>query len=323
MENNKNSKSSEAGAPSNGMENEIQPQKRNDYLLPASILVSAVILVGAILYVNNAGKGSNLQANVSNGKDNNGKISEELVLPSAGVELPVNWGDLGAQMIKAGVIDADKIEMLYAERGGLNEEMRRLLYSSDGGKLKITKDNAGFMLNLFWAFGLSNRNPILEEGPMTNPRYGGAGKFASTGGWTLAKNDPMNHYSMHSFVVLSPEQQVLVERVAKNIYRPCCGNSVYFPDCNHGMAMLGLLELMAAQGVSEKEMYEVALSVNSYWFPDTYVAIAQYFKNRGMAWDKIDAKIALGQEYSSASGYQRVLEEIEPQQIQGGGGCSV
>jgi len=33
MENNKNSKSSEAGAPSNGMENEIQPQKRNDYLL--------------------------------------------------------------------------------------------------------------------------------------------------------------------------------------------------------------------------------------------------------------------------------------------------
>ena len=133
----------------------------------------------------------------------------------------------------------------------------------------------------------------------------------------------MNHYSMHSFVVLSPEQQVLVERGAKNIYRPCCGNSVYFPDCNHGMAMLGLLELMAAQGVSEKEMYEVALSVNSYWFPDTYVAIAQYFKNRGMAWDKIDAKIALGQEYSSASGYQRVLEEIEPQQIQGGGGCSV
>jgi len=43
------------------------------------------------------------------------------------VELPVNWEDLGAQMIKAGVIDADKIEMLYAERGGLNEEMRRLL----------------------------------------------------------------------------------------------------------------------------------------------------------------------------------------------------
>ena len=59
----------------------------------------------------------------------------------------------------------------------------------------------------------------------------------------------MNHYSMHRFIVLTPEQQALVEKVSKGIYRPCCGNSVYFPDCNHGMAMLGLLELMASQGV--------------------------------------------------------------------------
>ena len=30
-------------------------------------------------------------------------------------------------------------------------------------------------------------------------------------------------------------------KIAKGIYRPCCNNSTYFPDCNHGMAMLGLL----------------------------------------------------------------------------------
>ncbi|MEK7590149.1 MAG: hypothetical protein AAB454_00370 [Patescibacteria group bacterium] len=321
MENNKNNQSNEIGPPSNGMENETQLKQKNNYLLPASIFLSTVIIAAAVFYVNNGG--GNSQANILNSNNKSEENLEGLVLPPNGVELPIRWEDLGVRMIKSGVIDADKIEALYAERGGLNEEMRRLLYSSDNGALTITQNNSSYILNLLWALGLGNRNEILDEGPMMNPRYGGAGKFASTGGWTLAKNDSMNHYSMHSFVVLSPEQQALVDRVSKNIYRPCCGNSVYFPDCNHGMAMLGLLELMAAQGVSEKEMYKAALIVNSYWFPDTYLAIAKYFGNRGINWNKVDAKIALGQEYSSASGYKRVLEEIEPQQIQGGGGCSV
>ena len=39
----------------------------------------------------------------------------------------------------------------------------------------------------------------------------------------------------------------IVEEIAGNIYRPCCGNSTAFPDCNHGMAMLGLIELMVSQ----------------------------------------------------------------------------
>ena len=103
---------------------------------------------------------------------------------------------------------------------------------------------------------------------MTDPKYGGAGNFASTGGWTLAQGDVMNHYSMHSFITLTPEQQVLVEKISKEIFRPCCNNSTYFPDCNHGMAMLGLLELMASQGTSEAEMYKIAKEVNSYWFPE-------------------------------------------------------
>jgi len=48
------------------------------------------------------------------------------------------------------------------------------------------------------------------------------------------------------------------------------------------MAMLGLLELMAAQGVGEEEMYKAALAVNSYWFPDTYLTIAEYMQNKGI-----------------------------------------
>lgn len=181
--------------------------------------------------------------------------------------IPVNWGDLGVKMVSVGVIDPEKFEAIYAKRGGLTEEEKQILYGQDNKNLKMTEKNAGFLLNMLWALGLGNKNDILESGPMS--QYGDPGRFASTGGWILAKGDPMDHYSRHRFIVLTDEQQKLVERVSKNVYRPCCSNSTYFPDCNHGMAMLALLELMASQGVSEKEMYKVAEKVNSYWFPES------------------------------------------------------
>src|SRR3989344_4109499 len=180
---------------------------------------------------------------------------EEQVVPKEGVELPVVWGDLGKRLIASGAIDERAFRELYAESGGRTAEEEQLLSGEGNGALVMTNENAGTILNLFWALGLANRNPILEdETEMMNPAYGGAGGFASTGGWTLARGpstgsgqgDAMEHYNMHSLVTLTSERQALVEKVSKNIYRPCCGNSTHFPDCNHGMAMLGLLELMAS-----------------------------------------------------------------------------
>ena len=158
---------------------------------------------------------------------------------------------------------------------------------------------------------------------MSDKKYGGAGGFASTGGWTLARGDAMSHYSKHRFIVLTPEQQTLVEKVSKGIYRPCCGNSTYFPDCNHGMAMLGLLELMASQGVSEDEMYKSALVVNSYWFPDTYITIAKFLKSQGKNWESVDPKEILGFDYSSGAGFQKVKSKVENTGFKGGGSCGV
>lgn len=258
-----------------------------------------------------------------NEKDEGGVSLEEAVFPPEGVILPVRWQDAGKKMVEAGIIDAVKFEALYKNRGGITEYQKSLLYGDSNGEIKIDSENAGFLLNLLWALGLGNKNTILEQGPMANPEYGGAGKFASTGGWTLAKGGVMDHYSRHSFVVLTKEQQELVERVSQNIYRPCCGNSTYFPDCNHGMAMLGLLELMAAQGLSEDEMYRTALVVNSYWFPDTYLTIAKYFENQGTAWKDVNPAEALGNSYSSGSGYRRVLSEVEPVKSRSGGSCGV
>jgi len=289
------------------------------YILPLSILVSALVVSSAWIYIsrfNLDGKSGDLSASVI-------KKIEEKILPAKGFTLPVKWGDLGIKLTEAGVIDAEKFESLYNERGGIDTESKQLIFEAENNSLKITPDNSQVLLNLLWALGLGNKNDILEKGPMTDQRYGGADKFASTGGWTLAKGDSMNHYSKHEFIVLTPEQQAIVERVSKNIYRPCCGNSTYFPDCNHGMAMLGLLELMASQNISEKDMYKYALQVNSLWFPDTYLNIAKYLKIKKIDWDKTDPKELLGANFSSASGYRQILSQIQPETKQGGGGCGI
>ena len=231
------------------------------------------------------------------------------------------WGDLGAKMVEVGAIDPDKMEALYKDRGGFPPEFQKMLEKNANEKVVITNSNAGYLLNLFWALGLANKNPILEDtSEMMNPSYGGAGNFASTGGWTLAKRDAMEHYGMHTLVSLTKEQQTLVDRVSRNIFRPCCGNSTHFPDCNHGMAMLGLLELMASQGVSEQDMYKTALAVNSYWFPDTYLTIATYMQQKGIDWKDVSPKEILSADYSSGSGYANISSKVIQSQQRGGGG---
>ncbi|MEK7512601.1 MAG: hypothetical protein AAB601_00180 [Patescibacteria group bacterium] len=205
----------------------------------------------------------------------------------------------------------------------MEDDALQFLADVEDTQIRMTLENAPVFLNLFWAFGLANENPVLTEGPMVDPQYGGAGRFASTGGWTLAKGDAMTHYARHALVPLSPAQQALVERVAGGIYRPCCGNATYFPDCNHGMAMLGLLEIMAAQGFSEEEMYRTALAVNSFWFPDTYLTIAAYKASQGVPWSAVEPREVLGADFSSAAGFQRVSALVPKQELPSGGGCGV
>jgi hypothetical protein len=305
-------------------EGEWEPaNKKKSWLLPICIVASAIVIAAALVYVKN-GKVIGNQSGVPPIETPVTLAAlQEKVIPANGVTLPVRWGDKGKQMVSAGVIDEQKFEALYAQRGGLPSDMKALLDNVDNGDLVITSQNSGILLNLLWGLGLGNTNPILTEGPMEDPQYGGAKNFASTGGWTLSVGNAMGHYSAHPFVTLSADQQALVERVAKNIYRPCCGNSTYFPDCNHGMAMLGLLELMASQGVSEADMYKAALVVNSYWFPDTYLTIARYFESQRVDWSAVDPKTVLGSAYSSAQGYQQIENKIAPVQTNSSGGCGV
>ena len=305
----------------------MEKEKNNPYAIPFAIVIAGAMLSGSWLYISqNPPNKISEEKNQKIAATQNVSVSalEETVLPSAGVILPVSWGDLGAKLVSVGAIDGVRFKALYDERGQFTKEYESLLIGNNADKLKITKDNAGYLLNLFWALGLASKNQILDSGEMANPRYGGAGNFASTGGWTMAQGNPMDHYSRHKFFNLTPEQQALVDKVSKGIYRPCCNNSTHFPDCNHGMAMLGLLELMASQGASEQDMWKAALAVNSYWFPDTYLTIATYMKDKSVEWRDVKPEEILGVNYSSGSGYQKIASQVvvTPSNSQGGG-CDV
>lgn len=294
------------------------------------IAALAAVLVGISVLANVTDSRKTAAVGRSVGESENQVSDQDLeavVLPAEGVALPIRWGSIGSDLVATGAIDLEKFESIYVQRGGFTDEMRAMLTASSAGALVMTQENSSYLLNLFWAFGLANDSPLLVQGRMTDGKgltaegIAGAGRFASTGGWTLAKGDAMEHYSRHALVRLTPEQQVLVERVAANIYRPCCNNPTSFPDCNHGMAMLGLLELMAANGVSEEELYRVALRVNAYWFPDTYLTIAKYLAQQGKRWQDADPRELLGRDYSSASGYRRILDAVTPVEGRSGGSC--
>lgn len=292
-----------------------QTTTKKDYSLPISIVIAAVFIAGALVY------SGGFKFKIG-GPNKIGADLSKAIAPAPGYQLPIDWGDLGVKLSQAGVIDADKFEKLMAGRGEFDTAIKNMLYGAGNKKIIITPANANTLLNFFWALGLGNKNEILEQGPMA--QYGNTDRFASTGGWTLALGNPMNHYSMHALINLTPEQQKLVAETSQNIYRPCCNNSTHFPDCNHGLAMLGLLELMASQNASREKMYEAALKVNGYWFPDQYLTIAKFLKSKNIDWNKTSPEKILAKELSSASGFQWVSEQVvEPEEGEQKGGCAV
>lgn len=251
--------------------------------------------------------------------------------PVNGFEINASYGNLGPQMIAMGVIDGAKFKSVYEKSNQpLTSEQEEILFKGLNQKIKITRDNSYFLLNFFWAVGLANKSKILDEGDMM--LYGGkqeAGNFASTGGWSLGNSDAMNYYSTSVLIPLSQEQEERVTVVASNIYRPCCNNSTAFPDCNHGMALLGVLQLMASSGATESQMYEAGKYFNAFWFPGNYYDLALYFYNKdGTSFKDVDAKTLLGKDYSSASGSQGVKQWLADKGLiqqppKQGGGCGI
>lgn len=231
------------------------------------------------------------------------------VAPESGYTVSIVWGDTGKKLIQAGGIDMEKYVGVYTDEA----QKKLLTYLTDTKKdgITINKDTAYFWVNTLWALGLTQKSDVLEKGIMGTKYEKDIGSFASTGGWTLGKRDAVSLYSSADIIPLTEKQQAVVDAISQHVYRPCCGNPTSFPDCNHGMAILGLIELMVSQGFSEGEIYKAALAFNSYWFTSTYVDLAYYFQTKeGIVWSDVDAKRVLSAEFSSAPGYSAIKKQI-------------
>ena len=252
----------------------------------------------------------------------------EQVNPRDGYALPISYGDLGPQLIESGVIDYNAFATVYARSGNpLSKAQIEILNQGSDEQVIITAENAHFLLNYFWAVGLANKNPILLDGPIVQNSGGQIQRFASTGGWTLATKPVTEIYASLDLIPLTAEQQRRVEEVAAGVYRPCCNNPTLFPDCNHGMAMLGLLELMASKGATTDQMFEAAKYVNAFWFPQQNLETALYLKSsQNMDFKDADACLVTSAGFSSGSGFAATHQELQssgllPQAPDQGGSC--
>ncbi len=270
---------------------------------------------------------------VQNAQTGNALYNEVVakVLPQQGFQTKIVLGDAIVKLVQNGVIDVAKFKDIYKSRGTSDKELA-VLAAPSYDPIEIDARNAGVMVNLLWPLGLSNKTQFNEKSPVNGDSLF---NFASTGGWTLGKEDNGGKYfNKYEIVKLTPEQEAIALEVAQNTYRPCCNNSTFFQDCNHGSALLGLIELGASQGLSRDELYKAALQFNSFWFPQNYIQTALYYKlAKNTDWENVDPKEIMGYNYSAISGWiknvAQPFKEIVSKnpgllpQRQGGSGCGV
>lgn len=252
------------------------------------------------------------------------------VLPEEPVDTGIRFADAIARLVAAGAIDVDKFTQAHADRSPLPEWVTDVL---DGRPrtVVLATDTAPYLLNLLWPMGLATRAAFNDASPMRRPDLP---SFASTGGWTLGKapNGAVYFNSVET-VFLNKTANVAVREAAEQTFRPCCNNSTFFQDCNHGSAMLGLFELAAAQGFSRDDLLTLAKQANGYWYPQQYVEMALWYDlGQGKSWPEVPAAETVSFQMASASGWRKVVHAdlirrgyipAQRENAGGGGGCAV
>jgi hypothetical protein len=233
------------------------------------------------------------------------------VLPWAGHLCRIALKDSVVRTISEGVIDRDKYLALKGGADYLPADCLAALNAASDNTIRLTTTNASEYVDLLWPVGLANHLSDNENGSLAGPDVD---NFASTGGWNLGHAETGGEYfNKYAIVDLTADAQELAVRVAKATFRPCCDNSTFFQDCNHGSALFAVLQLGASQGLDEDALYREALAFNSFWFPDTYIATALLFKAlHQVDWVDVDPKLVMGPDYSTASGWdQNVWQPLQ------------
>jgi hypothetical protein len=220
---------------------------------------------------------------------------------------------LGPRLIAAGVIDPTRFLEACARAGApLTPRGRKTLTEGGVGTVELDGSNAHFLLNFFWAVGLANANALLTRGPMMRNGMGRIPGYASTGGWSLGARPAMDVYAHLPLISLTPDQQRRLEEVSSNVYRPCCDNPTSFPDCNHGMAMVGLLTLLAAEDRDVEALFGAAKAVNGAWFTGQTLQLATYSRAAlSVEYPRLNPRVASGRGLFSGSGFRNVTSWLQ------------
>jgi hypothetical protein len=288
-------------------------------------LLLGILIGGVFIFILANLKVPSIPAKFSKNSVNENLVSQIVnqVLPPEGFKTRLVFGDVVKKMIDCGVIDLEKMKKLY--NGKIPEYIQKAI-EGNTEPIIINQETANYLLNLFWSLGLSNKAEFNKNIPFSEKELP---YLASTGGWWLGKEENgAVYFNKCEIIKLTPEQEALVYKVAQNTFRPCCNNSTFTQDCNHGSALLGALELAASLGYNEDELYKLALQLNSFWFPQKYIETAIYFKVfENKDWQNVDPKLVMSREYSSISGWiqnvHKKVAELKLPQVQGGGGCGL
>lgn len=245
---------------------------------------------------------------------------ESQLLPAKGYMLSAKWGAAPRTLVESGALNVSSLSAILGQAGQqLTPDELNILNGTSTENITINSTNARFVLYLLWAIGINNNDTIINKGPLMH--FGGdPNQLASTGGYA-----PLGKLSLGqlSLVSLTPAQQSISDYVASNTYRPCCNNPTMFPDCNHGAAALGLIELMASQGSNQSAIFKSVEDFNVMEFPGQYITIAKYLKMKGSSWNATPASTVLSSNFSSALGFSQVQAYVSAHQNGGqpaGGG---
>ena len=298
-------------------------QSKKYYIVETTVLILVISSVLSVTYGNNTfvsyfvpnsivptnlGVGMNrlYSANLSKTGDPLYDEAVVQVLPPGGFQSNISLGNSIIRLVQDGVINPKKFESLYRNGSAVPQELRNVLNQPSDQPIRLTRQNANVYLNLLWPLGLSNHMQANDMSPLNGSRLY---NFSSTAGWTLgnASNGGL-YFNKFRIVSLTPQQEAMVTMIAQNTYRPCCNNPTFFQDCNHGSALLGLLELGASQGLTENELYREALMFNSFWFPQVYVLLAVHFEaSSHLGWSEVDPRLALSYDFSSLAGFYSII----------------
>lgn len=228
----------------------------------------------------------------------------EEVTPSKGFQTSMRFGDTIQTLIEAGALDPGKFRAVYQSKGTLPGWIEQALTGRSNEPIVMSSETAPYLLNLLWPIGLATKGSFNDKSPINNVRLP---SYASTAAWTLGREaNGAAYFNRISTIEMTSEQEQMVVDVAQSTFRPCCDNSTFLQDCNHGSALLGLIELAAAQGASKADVYRFALMANSFWFPLEYRKTALYLAiYEGRPWKEASPRDILAPRLSTASGWQR------------------